>query len=64
MIEQELLDILACPVCDSRPPLRQEQGYLICTLKGHGYPVVDDIPHLLPENVIEPDEMKRLVHGS
>lgn len=56
MIEPDLLELLACPVCDSRPPLREEGGYLVCTEKGHRFPVVDGIPHLLPEDAIAPKE--------
>lgn len=62
MIDPDLLSILACPVCDERPPLRQEGEYLVCTLHGHGYRIVEGIPHLLPENVIEPEKMKELLN--
>lgn len=62
MIDKDLFAILACPVCDERPPLRQEGDYLICTKAGHGFPVVDGIPHLLPENAIDPDKMKELLN--
>ena len=63
MIDPELLSILACPVCDDRPPLRLEGGYLVCTSKGHGFKIVDGIPHLLPEDAITPDSMKELLNG-
>lgn len=63
MIDPELLALLACPVCDSRPPLREEGDYLVCTAAGHGFPVQAGIPHLLPEDVIEPDKLKELTHG-
>lgn len=63
MIDPELLAILACPVCDARPPLREEGEYLVCSKEGHGFPVVEGIPHLLPEDVIERDRLKELTHG-
>jgi len=57
MIDEKLLNILACPLCDDRPALRLEGEYLICTVCGHGFPIVDDIPHLLPEDAIPPEEL-------
>ena len=63
MIDQRLLDILACPLCDSRPPLELKGEYLVCTVCGHGFPIVDDIPHLLPESAIEPQELKELLNA-
>jgi uncharacterized protein YbaR (Trm112 family) len=63
MIDQKLLDILACPLCDSRPPLRLDGEYLVCTVCGHGFPIVDDIPHLLPESALEPEDLKKRIHG-
>lgn len=62
MIDPELLSFLACPVCDERPALTLQGTYLICSRAGHGYPVVDGIPHLLPESVIEPDKLKELLN--
>ena len=63
MIDPEFLAILACPVCDERPPLREEGDYLVCSKAGHGFPVKDGIPHLLPEDVIEPEELKEVTRG-
>jgi uncharacterized protein YbaR (Trm112 family) len=56
VISKELLEILACPACDERPPLREEDGFLVCTKCGRKYPIVDDIPHLLVEEAIEPGQ--------
>jgi uncharacterized protein YbaR (Trm112 family) len=50
MIDAAFLAILACPVCDDRPPLRQEDDTLVCTKAGHRFPVKNGIPHLLPED--------------
>lgn len=55
MISKELLEVLACPACDDRPPLAEEGEFLVCTKCGRKYPVVDDIPHLLVEEAIEPE---------
>lgn len=55
MIGTSFLELLACPACDDRPPLRQEGDRLVCTKCGRRYPVVDGIPHLLVEEA-EPSE--------
>ena len=55
MISEDLLQILACPACDERPPLRLEGEFLICTKCARKYPIVDGIPHLLVEDAVEPD---------
>jgi uncharacterized protein YbaR (Trm112 family) len=51
MISQALVEILACPACDSRPPVRLDVDgtRLECTVCGRRYPVEDDIPVMLPE---------------
>ena len=45
MIDQELLDILACPVC--KTPIRLEGERLICDQCGRRYPIRDGIPVML-----------------
>jgi uncharacterized protein YbaR (Trm112 family) len=47
MIDKELLDILACPICKTE--VRLEDNRLVCTQCGRRYPVVDGIPRMLPE---------------
>lgn len=63
MIDERLLDILACPNCDSRPSLRLHGSYLICTECGRGYEIKDGIPDLLPEDAISPSELKERLNG-
>lgn len=63
MIESDFLKILGCPLHPERPPFEQQGDYLICTLAGHGFPVIDGIPHLLPEDVISVEQMKELLVG-
>ncbi len=58
MIPQELLSVLGCPVCETRPPLREEGEALVCTECGRRYPVVDGIPDLLPESATLPGDAK------
>lgn len=63
MIDPELVKLLANPLEPDRPPLRQEGEFLICTKTGVGFPIVDGIPHLLPEDVISAEEMRSRPHG-
>ena len=56
-----LLAILANPCHPDRPSLIQKGNFLVCTITGQGFPIVNGIPHLLPENVIEPDQLKTLL---
>jgi uncharacterized protein YbaR (Trm112 family) len=48
-IEPFLLELLACPRCEDRPPLRKEGLFVICDKCGARYPIVNGIPNLLPE---------------
>jgi uncharacterized protein len=45
MIDKELLDILACPVC--KTPVKQEGDRLVCGTCGRRYPIRDGIPVML-----------------
>ncbi|MDO8587888.1 MAG: Trm112 family protein [Armatimonadota bacterium] len=47
MVDQKMLDILACPACDDRPPVRLEGDELICDKCGRAYPIRDDMPIML-----------------
>jgi uncharacterized protein len=55
MIDQQLLDLLACPACDDRPPLRQEADMLVCDRCRRRYPINDGIPEVLVESAILPE---------
>ncbi|MFY9233232.1 MAG: Trm112 family protein [Fimbriimonadaceae bacterium] len=56
VIDPDLLAILACPLCDERPPLELLDHHLVCTVCGSRYPIEDGIPRLLPEDAIPPSE--------
>ena len=45
MIDKELLDILACPLCKTEVKLEDDK--IVCTNCGRRYPVKDDIPVML-----------------
>jgi len=53
-LSEELLQILACPVC--REPVRALAGEreLECTACGRRYPVRDGLPIMLPEEATPP----------
>ena len=54
MIDKELLEILACPVC--KTDVRLEQEKLVCTKCGRRYPIKDDIPVMLVEEAEPPEK--------
>jgi len=56
MISAKLVEILACPACDERPPVRlsADQQTLDCSKCGRRYPVRDDIPVMLVEEALPP----------
>lgn len=47
MIDKELLDILACPLC--KTPVELVGDRLVCTKCGRKYPIRDGIPVMLVE---------------
>lgn len=49
MIDRDLLQILACPVCKSPLALNEERGVLKCGGCHRVYPIRDGIPILLEE---------------
>ncbi len=64
ILDASFLQKLACPRCDSRPPLVQKGEVLVCTVCGYGYRIVEGIPHLLVEEAIEPKDLKEKTSGS
>ena len=56
-INQELLDILACPACKSEVKLTSDGDGLKCVSCYRVYPIRDDIPvMLIDEATIEPPD--------
>jgi uncharacterized protein YbaR (Trm112 family) len=45
MIDQELLEILACPAC--KTPVQLEDQFIVCGACGRRYPIRDGIPVML-----------------
>ncbi len=56
ILDPKLVEILACPACDSRPPLRLAEETLVCDRCRRVYPIRDGIPILLPEEAIIPEK--------
>ena len=56
MLDPELLKILACPACDSRPPvtLDEKKSQLVCQACGRRYPIREGIPVMLVEEAEAP----------
>lgn len=63
-MKRRLLDILACPICKHHPLDLQvfkesgeiNEGILVCDSCKRWYPIIDDIPHMLPDDLRKPDE--------
>lgn len=47
MLDQNLLDILACPICKGKLLYRKEQNELICKGDRMGFPIRSGIPIML-----------------
>lgn len=58
-LNQELLELLACPVC--RGPLKpvDDETGLECEACGLVYPVRDEIPVMLREEAVKKDDWER-----
>jgi len=54
MLDQKLLEILACPACETRPPVRLVGDRLVCDQCGRRYPIRDGIPIMLVEEAETP----------
>lgn len=54
MIDKELLEILACPLCKTE--VRLENDMIVCTKCGRRYPIKDDIPVMLIDEAEMPED--------
>lgn len=61
MINTNLLEILACPVCKSGIDYIKvaENEYLFCKKCNLYYPIKEDIPILLPQEAVKEEDVKR-----
>ncbi len=58
LLDPELVAMLGNPLEADRPPLVQKGNYLVCSKTGTGFPIVDGIPHLLPEDAISAEDLQ------
>ncbi|MFC1480272.1 Trm112 family protein [Candidatus Omnitrophota bacterium] len=59
MIEKELLEILACPLC--KADVKQEKDSIVCARCGRRYPIKGGIPVMLVDEAELPEsEQKRV----
>jgi len=56
VIDKELLDILACPLCKTEVKLEGDK--IVCTNCGRRYPVKDDIPVMLIDEAELPKDQE------
>ena len=54
VISADLLEILACPACDTRPKVNLENDRLVCVECGRRYPIRDGIPVMLVDDAENP----------
>jgi uncharacterized protein YbaR (Trm112 family) len=68
-MKRRLLDILACPICKHHPldlkvfkeGKEIEEGIMLCSECGRWYPIIETIPHMLPDYArIEAEDMEFL----
>lgn len=64
MIDKELLDILACPVCKESVKLTKDKKGLKCSKCNRIYPIKDDIPIMLVDEAIVNHAEKKESGGS
>ena len=60
MIDKELLEILACPLCKTEVTLENDK--IVCTNCGRRYPVKDDIPVMLIDEAELPQDQAKGVN--
>lgn len=57
MIDDELLNILACPACKADVKLQEQK--IVCTKCGRRYPIKDGIPVMLIDEAEMPGESRK-----
>jgi len=58
MIDKELLEVLACPVCKEPVELTQDGNGLKCVKCGRIYPIREGIPIMLEEEAYYEEDKK------
>lgn len=63
-MKPSLMDILACPICKHHPlellvfDEKEEivEGLIVCSACNRWYPIIEEIPHMLPDELRNKDE--------
>jgi len=63
-MKRKLMDILACPMCKSWPlkllvfeeKEEVDEGIIVCEKCNRFYPIMEQIPHMLPDELRSRDE--------
>ncbi len=58
ILSEKLLEILACPACESRPKVELINGALHCKECGRVYPIENGIPIMLVEKAARQDKVE------
>jgi hypothetical protein len=56
-INSELLEILVCPAC--REKVEQKGEFIVCSSCGRRYPIRDEIPIMLINEALSPEEAEQ-----
>jgi len=62
VLDKELLEVLACPVC--KVSIELDGDWLVCSQCARRYPVRDGIPVMLVEEAVSPDGEEAVSLGS
>ena len=52
-MDKKLLDILVCPISHKPLYLSEDKKFLVNSDKRYVYPIIDGIPHLSPDHVVD-----------
>jgi len=68
VFDTHLLEILACPMCEHRPPLqlvevKDTEGFLQCTQCRRAFPIIKGIPGLVADESISEEQLAEKLHG-
>ncbi len=58
IIDEELLKVVACPICPTRPTLSLVGHALVCPSCKSAFPIRDGIPQLTPEDAVPLSQIK------
>ena len=63
MLDKNLLEILACPICKGKVNYNKTTGELICKLDRLAFPIRDEIPVMLESAAREVGSDEEVLNG-